>query len=330
MTGHQKEQGVSVTREESRRLIQGPIATLPTPMDEQFRLDLGTTAELTRWWVDSGITRYRAPLKVAAAMGEGPDLDDDEWPRLLKTVVDAAGPNAAVICALKPKNTLHTIDDAKRAQDLGAIGLQIDLPIFHHANQDDYVRFFTDISDALEPGIGIMIYNVFNFGPPSITAETMNRLRDAERVAAVKWFVPASGGPDYDDMLQFVDHFNVIDNSSQPVRCIKNGGHGYIDPTTAVHPAHALNVWDLCVAGQYEEAQALFDSVKNPLRDFMAQSARRSGGYRVVKGQMAVIGKPVGPPRPPTLPLDDAELAELRDLTASFGWPVVAATASRG
>ncbi|MGH2559339.1 MAG: dihydrodipicolinate synthase family protein [Thermomicrobiales bacterium] len=308
-----------MTREELRRLIQGPIATLPTPMDAACKLDLGTMADLTRWWVASGLVRARAPLKVAAAMGEGPDLDDEEWPQLLRTVVDAAGPNAAVICALKPKNTLHTIEDAKRAQDLGAIGLQIDLPIFHHPNQDDMVRFFTDISDAID--IGIMIYNTFWFGCPSLTAESMGRLRDAEHVVAIKWVVPASD--DYDAMRQFAANINVIDNSSQPVRCHQNGGRGYIDPTTAVQPAHALAVWDLCQQGEYEEAQTRFDAVKEPLRAFMAKSAQRSGGYRVLKGQMAAMGRPVGPPRPPTLPLDDGEQAALRDLMAGFGWPVV-------
>jgi 4-hydroxy-tetrahydrodipicolinate synthase len=307
-----------MTREEQRRLIRGPIATLPTPMDANCALDLGTMAELTRWWVESGLTRDRAPIKVAAAMGEGPDLDDDEWPKLLRTVVDAAGPDAAVICALKPKDTLHTIDDAKRAQDLGAIGLQIDLPIFHSPTQDDMVRFFTDISDAID--IGIMIYNTFWFGPPSMTAESMLRLRDAERVVAIKWVVPP--GDDYDAMRQFAADVNVIDNSNQPVRCHQNGGHGYIDPTTAVHPAHALEIWDLCERGEYEEAQTRYDRVKEPLREFMAKSAQRSGGYRVLKGHMAVVGKPVGPPRPPTLPLGDDELAELRKLTAGFGWPL--------
>lgn len=58
-------------------------------------------------------------------MGESPDLNDDEWLQVLRTVVDAAGPGKTVICALKPNNTLHTIEDAKSAQDLGAVGLQI-------------------------------------------------------------------------------------------------------------------------------------------------------------------------------------------------------------
>jgi 4-hydroxy-tetrahydrodipicolinate synthase len=309
-----------VTRDELKKLIQGPIATLPTPMRDDCSIDPGVLANLTQWWVASGLTRDRAPLKVAAAMGEGPDLDDTEWPKLLRTVVDNAGPDAAVICALKPKNTLHTIDDAKRAQDLGAIGLQIDLPIFHHPTQDDMVRFFTDISDAIE--IGIMIYNTWWFGPPPLVAESMHRLTDAEHVVAIKWTVPPGDQYDYDSMREFAGTINVIDNALQPVRCHRNGGRGYIDPTTAVYPTHALSVWDALEAGNYDEAQATFDRVTKPLQAFMAKSNARSGGYRVVKGAMAVLGRPVGPPRPPTLPLDDAELAELRTLLSNFGWPV--------
>lgn len=312
-----------MTRDELKRLIRGPIATLPTAMDDAYRLDLDTMAELSRWWVASGLTAERAPLKVAAAMGEGPDLDDEEWLRLLKTVVEAAGPEASVICALKPKNTLHTIEDAKRAQDLGAIGLQIDLPIFHHPTQDDMVRFFTDVSDAIE--IGIMIYNTWWFGVPSLSVESLRRLGDAEHVVAIKWTVPPSGGPDYDDMRHFAADINVIDNSNQPVRAYRNGARGFIDPTTAIHPAHALAVSDLLEAGKYEQAEAAYEAVKNPLRDLMAKSAQRSGGYRVIKGMMAAIGRPVGPPRPPTLPMDAAELAELRAVMAGWGWPVVAA-----
>lgn len=299
-------------------MISGPIATLPTPFDDAFQIDYGRMAELSRWWVEQGLVAGRAPLKVAAAMGEGPDLDDTEWPKLLQTVVEAAGPKAAVICALQTKDTLRTIEDAKRAQDLGAIGLQIDLPIFHHPTQDDYVRYFTDISNAIE--IGIMIYNTWWFGAPSLTVETMRRLRDAEHVVAVKWAVPAEGEVGYDDMREFAADFNVIDNANQPVRCHRNGGRGYIDSTTPVHPAYPLGVWDLLEAKRYDEAQAEFDRVHQPLAAFSAKSAAKSGGYRVPKGLMAVVEQPVGPPRPPTLPLDQDELTELRGIVAGFGW----------
>ena len=44
-------------REELRQLVRGPVATVPTAMDDRYRLDLGLMAELTRWWVDSRLVR---------------------------------------------------------------------------------------------------------------------------------------------------------------------------------------------------------------------------------------------------------------------------------
>jgi len=305
-----------MTREELRKLIGGSIVTLPTCFDDDFRLDLGRQAEMVAWWMEQGVGSGINPLKSSAAMGEGPDLSEDEWPHLLRTVVNAAGSEAAVICGLQTKDTLRTIEDAKKAQDLGAIGLQIDLPFFHHPNQDDHVRYFTDISDAID--IGIMIYNTYWFGCEYLTAETMLRLTDAEHVAAIKWNVPE--GEDYDQMRQFAHIFNVIDNSNQWVRCHKNGGRGYISATIAAYPQHDLEVWQLLEAHRYEEAQAQFDRVRDAIGPFAAKSGKRSGGYRFGKGLSAALGRPVGPPRPPTLPMDDQEIAELKGILKGIGW----------
>lgn len=298
-----------MTRDELKELIGGTIVTIPTCFDDDFRVDFGRQAELTRWWIEQGLGTGINPLKSSAAMGEGPMLSDDEWPHLLRTVVNAAGSDAAVICGLQTKNTLHTIEDGKRAQDLGAIGLQIDLPIFHHSNQDDYVRYFTDISDAID--IGIMIYNTHWFGGvglPSITAETMLRLTDAEHVAAIKWSVPE--GEDYDQMREFAHIFNVIDNTGQRVRCHKNGGRGYISREVAAYPKHDLEVWQLLEARRYEEAQAKMDHVNEALGAVRAS----------LKGLMAALGRPAGQPRPPTLPMDEEEISELREAVKGLGW----------
>ena len=305
-----------MTRDELKKLIGGTIVTLPSPMDDQFQVDMGRMAELTHWWLEQGVGSGIAPLKVAAAMGEGPDLADDEWPHLLRTVVNIAGPERGVICAIKPKDTTKTIEDAKKAQDLGAIGLQIDLPFFHHPNQDDYVRFYTDISDAID--IGIMIYNTHWFGCESLTAETMLRLADAEHVAAIKWAVPDD--MDYDDMAKFAHIFNVIDNSNQQVRAHKNGARGYISATVGAYPKFDMEVWQLLEAKKYDEAQAMLDRKNEALNPWMAKAGQKSGGYRQLKGLMAAVGQPVGPPRPPTLAVDDEELAELKGVLKGLGW----------
>jgi dihydrodipicolinate synthase/N-acetylneuraminate lyase len=310
----------ALNRSELKKVIRGTIVTMPTAFDDNYKLDLDTMAEITKWYISEGLGSDTSPLKVGAAMGEGPDLADDELAPLLKCVIDAADGKANVICAVKPKNTMHTIKDAKMAQDLGAIGLQIDLPFFHHANQDDNVRHFTDISDAIE--IGIMIYNThwFCHSPVEeyLTADSMLRLADAEHVTAIKWGVP--DGEDYDDMTKFSDIFNVIDNTGQTERCMRNGGAGYISSLIAVSPAYEQAQWKLYEAGKYDEANAKKAEVSGVLAEWQAATGRKSGGYRQMKGMLEAMGRSMGPTRPPTLPLDAAEVAQAGEAARKLGW----------
>ncbi len=307
-----------MTREELKKLIRGTPATIPTAFDDNMQLDLARQKDLSQWWVKNGLGTDVAALKVAAAMGEGAELADEELPKVLRAVVDGAGKDATVICALKSKNTLATIEDAKMAQDMGAIGLQIELPFHHKPVQDDFVRYYTDISDAID--IGIMIYNTFWFGCQSLTADTILRLGDAEHVVAIKWAVPE--GQDYDEMTRFSDTFNVIDNSGQCVRCHKNGGRGYISATIPAYPKFDLDLFQMLEAKQYDEAQTLYSRAIGTLAEWMQKTQAHSGGMRQFKAMMTVVGQPAGPPRPPTLPIEDEELAELKGLFGELNWPV--------
>ncbi len=137
-------------RAELKQLIVGPIATVPTPFDNDFEVDYGRMYELTQRWVQQGLVKGKAVIKVAAAMGEGTMLTDDEWPYLLRTVVQAAGDKAAIVCGLHYKDTKRTIEDAKRAQDLGAHGLQVCPPVFNLPSQEDTLDYFSDLSEAID------------------------------------------------------------------------------------------------------------------------------------------------------------------------------------
>ncbi len=306
-------------REELLELIQGPIATVPTPFDDDFEVDYGRMHELTQQWVEGGIVKGTAVIKVAAAMGEGPMLRDDEWPALLRTVVTAADDKAAIVCGLHYKDTKRSIEDAKQAQDLGAIGLQINPPVFNLPSQDDLLDYFSDVSDAID--IGIMVYHTHWLSGGFIATDTILKMADFSQVASIKWSVPEGG--DYEDMKKFSSIFNVIDNSSQPARCHELGGRGYINLTLESYPSHDLKIWDLMESGQYDEAQTLFDSVNEPLREFSAKTDARSGGQgRVKKGISALMGQPAGDSRPPSKPLNQEEVDELREILVGFGWPV--------
>jgi 4-hydroxy-tetrahydrodipicolinate synthase len=196
--------------------------------------------------------------------------------------------------------------------------------VFHHPTQDDMVRYFSDVSEAID--VGILVYNTWwfgdgSFGDRSMAPSTVRRLADStEHVVGIKWSAPPEG--DYDDMRSFADVISVIDNSGDYVRCMQLGGAGFIGDVIVAQPAVELELWDHLANGRWTEAQALMDRIHLPAWEFLARTKARSGGYRVAKGMLNVLGLPVGDPRPPTLPLQPDEMVELRALMASFGWPV--------
>ena len=312
-----------MNRQELKQYFGGPIATVATPFDDDFHVNYGLMAANTDRWIQEGLVNGKTMLKVAAAMGEGYQLRDEEWPALLRTVVQAAKGRVPVTCGIHHKDTIRTIEDSKKAQDLGAIGLQVSMPIFNDPTQDDTLRFFSDLSDAID--IGIMVYNTHwgrrdqIFGV--VYVDTMRKMVDFEHVVAVKW--SPAGEDDYEDIFELADTFNIIDNTQQPVRNHKLGGKGFINSTVEIHPPHDLTIQELINAGRYEEAQALWDSFNGPMRQFYAKLRGTSGGQaRVKKGLMKIMGHPVGSSRPPSLPLSEEEEAALREIVVGLGWPV--------
>lgn len=311
-------------RSELQKVIVGPIATVPTPFDKDFEIDHGRMYELTQGWVANGLVKGKSVIKVAAAMGEGPMLRDDEWPYLLRTTVQAAGDRGTVLCGLHYKDTKRTIEDAKRAQDMGAIGLQVCPPIFNMPSQSDLLHYFSDLSDAID--IGIMVYCTHWMPGGRVEVDTILKMADFEQVAAIKWS-PAENIA-YEEMSKFSGIFNVIDNGGGPAECHRLGGRGYINLTAESYPPHDLKVWELLENKEYDDATALVESVDAPLRDFYEKVSSRTGGQGVVKkGIMALMGQHVGASRPPSGPLTLIEMEELRSILLSFGWPVQATAA---
>ena len=306
-----------MNRKELRELMVGPIATVATPFDDDFEVDYGRMAELTKWWVANGLVKGKSVIKVAAAMGEGPMLADDEWPYLLRAVVQAADDKAAIVCGLHYKDTKRTIEDAKRAQDLGAIGLQVSPPIFNLPSQDDILDYYGDLSDAID--IGILVYVTRGMHCP-IYMDTYRKMAQFENIIGVKWS-PVVG--EYEDIFELADTLNIIDNSGRTVDCFKLGGRGYINHSVDIYPPHDLKVLDLLENEQYDEAQALLDFVNEPLDKIYAMVDKRTGGQGVVKkGMMAAMGRPCGASRPPSKAMNEEEMAALREVLISVGWPV--------
>lgn len=306
-------------REEIRRQMVGVIAAAPTPFDDDYRVDYGLIAAATETWVERGLVEGKSVLKVAAAMGEGPQLREDEWQALIQTVVQAADGRVPVMGAVHYKDTIRTIEDINIAADAGAIGCQVSPPIFNQPTEDDMLRFFGDVSDGID--IGVLIYNTHWLSHGGILPKTFEKMTDFEYIVGIKWSPPE--GSEYEDIFSLTGTFNIMDNSDRPIDCHRLGGRGVLTDGVDAYPTFYLNVWDLMEEGKYTEAQAEWDRVIPELRAFYRDVTQFSGGEgRVAKGLSELMGVPVGPPRPPSLPLSDDDMDKLRALAIGWGWPV--------
>jgi 4-hydroxy-tetrahydrodipicolinate synthase len=306
-------------REEAKAQIQGVIATVPTAFDSKYEVDYGLMAEATEVWIERGLKGQGSVLKVAAAMGEGPQLRDSEWGRLLETVVKAAKGRVPVMGAIHYKDTVRSIEDVKIAKDAGVIGLQVSPPVFNQPSQEDMLRYFGALSDGSD--LGIMIYNTHWLTFGGIFPETFRRMKDFEAIVAIKWSPPE--GYKFEEIFDLKDTFNIIDNTNNPMNCHKMGGHGFLSEGVDSYPTFFLNIWSMMEAGRYGEANSEWERTVQPMRNFDARTGKISGGEaRMEKGISEIMGLPMGPPRPPSMPLNKAEMAELRQILIDIGWPV--------
>ncbi len=304
-------------RDELKRLLRGVIVATPTPFDDDFEVDYGRMAEMTEWWVQSGLVEGKAVIKCVSLMGEGPLLAEDEWPHLVRTVVRAADGRVPVMGCIHAKDTRRSIADALKAQELGATGLQVSNPLFNNPNQDDILRYFEALSDAIE--IGIMVYHTPGHKHGEIMPDTFRKMADFEQVMAIK-----SGQiSTWEEMEALAPLFNILENGPNVGQCFRLGGQGFLDDNATAYPQHDLTILGLLEAGKFDEGQALWDSASPALADFYRKLTVRSGGEaRLKKAVMAAMGMSMGPMRPPSLPHSAEELDELRGLLRGFGWPV--------
>ena len=308
-----------MNREKLKELVVGPIATVPTAFDVNYKVDYGIMEEATNRWIEGGLVTGRSALKVAASIGEGHMLREADWSRLLHTVVKAARNRVPIFGAIHHKDTNRTIEDAKRAADMGVQALQISPPIFNLPTQDDILRYYGAVSDSIEKGIIIYITHWLEHG--AVLPETLARMVDFEHVVAIKWSSPK--GMEYDAVFELADHFNILDNNTDPICCHRRGGRGFLTDGVEAYPQYFLRMWDMMEQGEYDRAQTEWDRFTETFKPFFHRVVTRSGSdAKVAKGMSKLMGIDMGPPLPPSIPLSDREMDELKRLMMDWGWPV--------
>jgi 4-hydroxy-tetrahydrodipicolinate synthase len=286
--------------------FRGTYTVLITPFDETgAKVDLKAMADLVDWQIKQGIHGL-IPL---GSTGEFLSLTDDEQAAVAETAIKAAKGRVPVLIGTGCENTLDGVRLSKRAEALGADGVMIIPPFYSTPTEDELFEHYRRIGEAI--GIPIMIYNNPATANVDMRPETVKRLSAIENVRYIK-----------ESTLEVTRVRDIIDLCGDRMTVFAGilgyesfwlGAQGWVAVCSNLLPAESAKLFEL-VADAKDQPAAL------ALYKRILPIVRWVGGHRYVaatKAGFGMMGRPVGPPRPPRLPLPAADVEALRkDLKA--------------
>jgi 4-hydroxy-tetrahydrodipicolinate synthase len=156
------------------------LTAMVTPFASDGGLDLDAAGRLAAHLVDQGCDG----LVVSGTTGEAPTTSSREQDDLLRAVLEAVGDRARVVAGVGTNDTAHTVELATAAEKTGAHGVLVVTPYYSKPPQEGLLAHFTAVADAV--GLPVMLYDIPGRTGTPIHADSLRRLAEHPRIAAVK------------------------------------------------------------------------------------------------------------------------------------------------
>jgi 4-hydroxy-tetrahydrodipicolinate synthase len=286
--------------------FRGTYTVLVTPFTpDGGAVDMAALCDLVDWQIAQGIHGL-IPL---GSTGEFLSLSDDENARVAEAVIRQAAGRVPVLIGTGAESTDEVIRLSRRAERLGADSVMIIPPFYSTPTEDELFHHFKRIGEAI--AIPIMVYNNPATANVDLKPEFVARLSRIDNVRYIK-----------ESTLEVTRVRDIIELCGERMTVFAGilgyesfwlGAQGWVAVCSNIMPRESAQLFEL-VADRRDQQAAL------ALYRRMLPLIRWVGGHRYVaatKAGLAMMGRPVGPPRPPRLPLPDQEIPALRrDLEA--------------
>jgi len=287
----------------------GVLAPIPTPFDEQDRVDTARLKTALQKWMATSLDG----VVVLGSNGEAALMDDFESDQAIVAARDVVPSSRRFIVGTGRESTQAAIRASKRAAEHGADAVLVRTPGFFKTQMtnDAFVRHYTAVADASP--VPVLLYNFTAVTGVNLLPAAVARIATHPNVVGMK----ESGG----DIGQIADlvtstpaTFGVIAGTAGTFYPALNvGAVGGILALANVLPDACTKLFRLTKAGRHEEAIAIQRRLM-PMAKLLGQQY----GVPGLKAALSLIGYDVGMPRPPLAPLPEAAVAALRDTLAQF------------
>lgn len=263
--------------------LKGSITALVTPMKEDGAVDYDALGKLIDWQIAEGTHA----LVAVGTSGESATLSMDEHIDVIRFFVKHVAGRVPVIAGTGANNTLEAIELTQAAKEAGADCALLVAPYYNKPTQEGIYQHYKAVSEAVN--MPQMLYNVPGRTIVDISQQTVERLMNLPNIIAIK---DATGNLERGAALikAVGDHMVVLSGDDPTaLEFIKLGARGNISVTSNIAPKAMSQVFELALAGDFEKASEIHDTVKHLHNDLFCESSPQPAKYALYK--MGKIGK---------------------------------------
>ena len=287
----------------ANRIPGGVLAPVATTFGADGDLDLDAYRSNMEFYANSRLDG----VVIMGSNGEYTLLDADEKVRLIAAGTEAIAGRKVVMAGTGVESTRGTIALTKQAAELGADFALVNTPHYYKPRYDNAANLYHYQTVAEASPIPVIVYVMAAYTGVDLSAALVAELSKHPNIVGVK----DSGGnaPKVAEMIaSSVPGFGVLAGSASflyPALCL--GATGGILALGNITPDLCADIRDAYVAGDHVKARELQFRALAP----NAAVTSRFGipGLKVALDHVGLRG---GDPRPPMLPLNDKDAAEVR------------------
>ena len=288
--------------------LRGTYTVIVTPFTEDGS---AVNETMLRWLVDYQIEEGIHGLIPLASNGELLSLTDEERYEVARITVEQAAGRVPVVVSTTHESTDFAIRYTRDAEALGADAAMVMTPYYAWIDEEEIYTHFRRIAEAVS--IPIMLYNHPASTVLDMQPELVARLAEIDNVSYIKESTTDT---------RRVYRINELCGEKMTVfagylgyESFMVGAEGWVSVCANIMPRESARMFELAVdEGDREGAWAVFRDLVQVI-DWLGDHLYAHG----MKAAFQLLGRSMGPPRPPRLPLPPARVEELRAVMDRLG-----------
>lgn len=291
--------------------FRGVYAFNATPLkDGGDTIDMDGLRDLAEFVVVHGVHG----VVVFGSTGSNGSFTSEERLAAAKAAVEQVNGRVPVLSGIGSITTKETAELAKAMEDEAGVDGLLVVPItYWPLTQDEVYRHYEQVAGATK--LPIVLYNNPWTTGVDMLPPLVNRLNDIDNIVAIK--ESTANITRISEIKRLTKGTMTIFSGweSLTLESFVAGAEGWFCGMTNLAPRESVELFDLAVEKKdLAKAQELFDRLF-PLCEFMCQKSH----VRCAHAALEIMGRPVGPPRPPIGELGPEDKAELKRLMEECG-----------